>query len=42
MRHVLKELDWIGGVLSTIGITLFMMGLQWGASQVRIRIILPS
>jgi len=33
MRHVLKELDWIGGVLSTIGITLFMMGLQWGASQ---------
>jgi len=33
MRHVLKELDWVGGVLSTIGITLFMMGLQWGAAQ---------
>ncbi|KAF2844799.1 MFS general substrate transporter [Plenodomus tracheiphilus IPT5] len=33
IRHVLKELDYIGGILSTIGITLFMMGLQWGAAQ---------
>ncbi|KAH9882215.1 hypothetical protein J1614_001387 [Plenodomus biglobosus] len=32
-RHVLKELDYIGGLLSTVGITLFMMGLQWGAAQ---------
>lgn len=33
-RHVLREVDYVGGVLSTVGITLFMMGLQWGASQV--------
>jgi hypothetical protein len=33
-RHVLRELDYIGGALSTAGITCFMMGLQWGASQV--------
>ncbi|KAI4961667.1 hypothetical protein J4E86_000696 [Alternaria arbusti] len=32
-RHVLRQVDYIGGVLSTCGITLFMMGLQWGASQ---------
>ncbi|KAF1938415.1 MFS general substrate transporter [Clathrospora elynae] len=32
-RHVLRQVDYIGGILSTIGITLFMMGLQWGASQ---------
>ncbi|KNG48914.1 trichothecene efflux pump [Stemphylium lycopersici] len=32
-RHVLREVDYVGGVLSTVGITLFMMGLQWGASQ---------
>lgn len=32
-RHVLRELDYIGGFLSTIGITLFMMGLQWGSAQ---------
>jgi hypothetical protein len=33
-RHVLRQVDYIGGILSTVGITLFMMGLQWGASQV--------
>jgi hypothetical protein len=33
-RHVLRQVDYIGGILSTIGITLFMMGLQWGAAQV--------
>lgn len=33
-RHVLRQVDYIGGILSTIGVTLFMMGLQWGASQV--------
>ncbi|KAF2829029.1 MFS general substrate transporter [Ophiobolus disseminans] len=32
-RHVLREIDYIGGILSTAGITCFMMGLQWGASQ---------
>jgi len=36
-RHVLRELDYIGGALSTAGITCFMMGLQWGASQVSCR-----
>ncbi|KAI8942834.1 hypothetical protein NX059_000874 [Plenodomus lindquistii] len=33
IRHVLRELDYIGGILSTVGVTLFMMGLQWGAAQ---------
>ena len=32
--HVLKRIDYIGGILSIGGITCFMMGLQWGASQV--------
>ncbi|KAH7088754.1 major facilitator superfamily domain-containing protein [Paraphoma chrysanthemicola] len=32
-RHVLKQVDYIGGFLSTVGVTCFMMGLQWGASQ---------
>jgi predicted membrane channel-forming protein YqfA (hemolysin III family) len=33
-RHVLRQVDYIGGILSTGGITCFMMGLQWGAIQV--------
>lgn len=33
--EIIKEVDYIGGILSTIGITLFMMGLQFGARQVR-------
>jgi hypothetical protein len=33
-RHVLRQIDYIGGFLSTAGITCFMMGLQWGAEQV--------
>jgi hypothetical protein len=34
-RHVLRrQVDYIGGALSAIGVTLFMMGLQWGAAQV--------
>jgi hypothetical protein len=33
-RHVLRQVDYIGGILSTVGVTCFMMGLQWGASQV--------
>lgn len=32
--HVLQRIDYIGGILSIGGITTFMMGLQWGASQV--------
>jgi predicted membrane channel-forming protein YqfA (hemolysin III family) len=33
-KDVLRQIDYIGGILSTGGITCFMMGLQWGASQV--------
>ncbi|KAL6161763.1 hypothetical protein ACJQWK_08309 [Exserohilum turcicum] len=32
-RHVLRQVDYVGGFLSVTGITLFMMGLQWGALQ---------
>lgn len=34
-RDVIAKLDLVGGFLSTSGITLFMMGLQWGTVQVR-------
>ena len=30
---VLREIDYVGGILSTFGVTTFMMGLQWGATQ---------
>lgn len=33
-KDVLRQVDYIGGFLSTAGVTLFMMGLQWGATQV--------
>ena len=33
-KKVLREVDYVGGILSTFGVTLFMMGLQWGAVQV--------
>lgn len=33
-REILREIDYVGGVLSTFGVTLFMMGMQWGARQV--------
>ncbi|KAK4616312.1 Trichothecene efflux pump TRI12 [Fulvia fulva] len=33
VKLVLKQIDYIGGILSTAGVTLFMMGLQWGARQ---------
>lgn len=33
-KDILKEVDYVGGVLSIIGITCFMMGMQWGAEQV--------
>ncbi|CAA9961947.1 hypothetical protein CFE70_005347 [Pyrenophora teres f. teres 0-1] len=32
-RDVLRKVDFIGGFLSTAGITLFMMGLQWSSLQ---------
>merc|ERR1711959_773606 len=32
-KEILKEVDWIGGFLSTAGVTMFMAGMQWGASQ---------
>ncbi|KAF2129225.1 MFS general substrate transporter [Dothidotthia symphoricarpi CBS 119687] len=32
-RYVLSQLDYIGGFLSIGGVTCFMMGLQWGATQ---------
>jgi hypothetical protein len=34
-KDVLREVDYIGGLLSIFGITCFMMGMQWGAAQVR-------
>jgi hypothetical protein len=33
-KEILREIDYVGGILSTFGVTLFMMGLQWGARQV--------
>lgn len=32
---ILKEVDYIGGFLSTAGVLFFMMGMQWGAEAVR-------
>ena len=32
-RHVLREIDYVGGLLSTFGVLLFMMGMQWGVDQ---------
>jgi hypothetical protein len=32
--QVMKEIDWLGGLLSISGIMLFIMGLQWGGYQV--------
>ena len=33
-KEILREVDFMGGFLSTAGITCFMLGMQWGASQV--------
>ena len=33
-REILRQVDYIGGLLSTSGVVLFMMGLQWGAREV--------
>ncbi|OAA75849.1 Major facilitator superfamily domain, general substrate transporter [Akanthomyces lecanii RCEF 1005] len=32
-REILGEVDFIGGFLSTAGVVLFMMGMQWGARE---------
>lgn len=34
--EILREVDYVGGFLSTVGVLLFMMGMQWGAAQVSI------
>lgn len=33
-REILREIDYIGGFLSTSGVVCFMMGMQWGANEV--------
>lgn len=33
-KEILGEVDYIGGFFSVGGVTLFMMGLQWGAREV--------
>ncbi|KAF2753320.1 MFS general substrate transporter [Pseudovirgaria hyperparasitica] len=32
-KEILREVDYVGGFLSTVGVVLFMMGMQFGASQ---------
>lgn len=32
-KHILAEIDYVGGALSIMGIICFMMGMQWGAQQ---------
>jgi MFS family permease len=32
-KDILREIDYVGGVLSIIGVMCFMMGMQWGAQQ---------
>lgn len=34
VKEIMKTVDYWGGILSTLGVTLFMMGMQWGAYQV--------
>jgi MFS family permease len=33
-KEILREIDYLGGFLSTTGVVCFMMGMQWGANQV--------
>jgi hypothetical protein len=33
-REILAEVDYVGGLLSTAGVVLLMMGLQWGSREV--------
>jgi hypothetical protein len=35
--EVLRQVDYIGGILSIGGVLCFMMGMQWGAEQVCLR-----
>ena len=32
-RQILKRIDYVGGVLSTTGFTLFLIGLNWGGGS---------
>ncbi len=42
-KKVLREVDYIGGFLSTAGVVCFMMGMQWGTHQVSLSLSLaPS
>jgi hypothetical protein len=34
-REILSRVDYVGGLLSIIGLILFLAGLQWGGYQVR-------
>ena len=34
-KEILRQIDYVGGLLSTAGTMCFMMGMQWGATQVR-------
>lgn len=33
-KEVLRQVDYVGGILSIGGVLCFMMGMQWGAEQV--------
>lgn len=33
-KEILREVDYMGGFLSTAGVVLFMMGMQWGSREV--------
>lgn len=33
-KAILKQVDYVGGILSTGGVLCFMMGMQWGAEAV--------
>lgn len=37
-KEIISQVDYVGGILSTAGVVLFMMGLQWGAREVRLEI----
>merc|ERR1712000_221481 len=32
-KEIISQVDYVGGILSTAGVVLFMMGLQWGARE---------
>lgn len=41
-REILRKIDYIGGLLSIGGCIMFMMGMQWGAVQVRLLFLCPG